>query len=375
MGITRIANITGLDHIGIPVVMVCRPNARSLSVSQGKGVHLPAARASGVMESIEAYHAESITSPLRYCTFEELRYENAVVDIPRLPKLRGSLFHPNLKILWIEGRDLLTDQAVWVPHELVHTDFTLPLPSGSGCFPLTSNGLASGNHILEATCHAICELVERDATALWNILGTEEKRKTRLDLESIDDPQCLQLLEAFEKAKVAVGVWETTSDIGIPAFLCTIIDRETDRIQPLYATSGMGCHPSRQIALIRALTEAAQSRLTFIAGSRDDTGRAGYRSSMSLDTINRFQEEVVLQQKSYRDFRGIKPWLGDTFNDDLDMMLRNLASAGMEQVIVVNLTKRVFNIPVVRVVIPGLEGSSQAKGYCPGERAQQRLNT
>ena len=32
MGITRIANVTGLDNIGIPVVMVCRPNSRSLSV-------------------------------------------------------------------------------------------------------------------------------------------------------------------------------------------------------------------------------------------------------------------------------------------------------------------------------------------------------
>ena len=36
-GITRVANVTGLDHIGIPVVMVTRPNSRSISVSQGKG--------------------------------------------------------------------------------------------------------------------------------------------------------------------------------------------------------------------------------------------------------------------------------------------------------------------------------------------------
>ncbi|TGV60738.1 hypothetical protein EN803_38435, partial [Mesorhizobium sp. M2D.F.Ca.ET.160.01.1.1] len=40
MGITRVANVTGLDRIGIPVVMVCRPNARSLAVSQGKGIDL-----------------------------------------------------------------------------------------------------------------------------------------------------------------------------------------------------------------------------------------------------------------------------------------------------------------------------------------------
>ena len=31
MGITRIANVTGLDRTGIPVVMVVRPNARSVA--------------------------------------------------------------------------------------------------------------------------------------------------------------------------------------------------------------------------------------------------------------------------------------------------------------------------------------------------------
>ncbi|MHA1566275.1 MAG: hypothetical protein ACTSX7_13265, partial [Alphaproteobacteria bacterium] len=50
MGITRIANVTGLDTIGIPVVMVLRPNSRSVSVSQGKGFSLDDAKASGVME-------------------------------------------------------------------------------------------------------------------------------------------------------------------------------------------------------------------------------------------------------------------------------------------------------------------------------------
>src|SRR5207249_8186019 len=47
MGITRVANVTGLDSVGIPVVMVCRPNSRSVAVSQGKGIDLASARASG----------------------------------------------------------------------------------------------------------------------------------------------------------------------------------------------------------------------------------------------------------------------------------------------------------------------------------------
>src|SRR5260370_38295118 len=63
MGITRVADITGLDVIGLPVVTVCRPNSRAVTVSLGKGLDVAAARASGVMESIEAFMAERDTPP------------------------------------------------------------------------------------------------------------------------------------------------------------------------------------------------------------------------------------------------------------------------------------------------------------------------
>ena len=80
MGITRIANVTGLDRIGVPVVMVCRPNSRSLAVSQGKGLDLAAAKASGLMESVETYHAERIGHPRRYASMDELSRTERVVD-------------------------------------------------------------------------------------------------------------------------------------------------------------------------------------------------------------------------------------------------------------------------------------------------------
>jgi YcaO-like protein with predicted kinase domain len=107
MGITRIANVTGLDTIGIPVVMVCRPNSRSLAVSQGKGVELTSAKASGLMESVESYHAESIANPLKLASYEELRYTHRVVDVETLPRISVSLFHPYLRLLWMGGYDLL----------------------------------------------------------------------------------------------------------------------------------------------------------------------------------------------------------------------------------------------------------------------------
>ena len=90
-GITRVANVTGLDHIGIPVVMVVRPNGKSLSVSQGKGLTMDAAKASGIMESIEAHHAENIDLPVRFETYRRLERTESVVDVTLLPQLQKSI--------------------------------------------------------------------------------------------------------------------------------------------------------------------------------------------------------------------------------------------------------------------------------------------
>src|SRR5206468_4809288 len=218
MGITRIGNVTGLDVVGVPVVTVIRPNARSLAVAQGKGLTLAAAKASGLMESVESYHAETITLPLRYCSLNELRYAQRVVDPSQWPAVATSSFHPNLRLLWCEGRDLMDGGPAFVPFELVHTDYTWPQPAGSGCFTASSNGVASGNHLLEAISHAICEVVERDATTLWSVMSEAAQTKRRIALETVDDAGCREVLEKYAQAGIAVGVWETTTDIGLPAF-------------------------------------------------------------------------------------------------------------------------------------------------------------
>src|SRR5712692_5870703 len=220
MGITRIANVTGLDSVGLPVVMVCRPNSRSVAVSQGKGVDLQAAKASGLMESIEAYHAETITSPLRLCTYEELRYEHCVVDVRALQMLSTSTFSASSKILWCEGRDLLNQEPVSVPYETVHTDYTWPMTAGSGNFLCSSNGLASGNHLTEAISHAICEIVERDAATIWRFRGREAQDAMAVDLATVDDPDCMRVMKKFDEAGLTLAVWETTSDVDIASFMC-----------------------------------------------------------------------------------------------------------------------------------------------------------
>jgi YcaO-like protein with predicted kinase domain len=370
LGITRVADVTGLDRIGIPVVMVVRPNARSLSVSQGKGLDLPAARASGIMEAAELYHAERIILPVKLASANELRFTHPLADVAALPRLAVGAFHDDLRLLWIEGREIsagATGEPVWVPYETVHLNCTLPLPPGSGCFHLTSNGLASGNHLLEALCHGLSEVIERDAATLWEIGGPAVRARTRLDLGTVDDPACGAVLELYDRAGVAVAVWETTSDIGVPAFRCVILERDPDPFHAVGASGGMGCHPSRAVALLRALTEAAQSRLTSIAGARDDMARRQYAVSRNPDVVERLRAELATGGE--RDFRRAPTCESDTFDDDLGFLLGRLAAVGLGQAVAVDLTQEGLAIPVARVVVPGLEPSTDVPGYRPGPRA------
>ncbi|WP_245593342.1 YcaO-like family protein [Azospirillum halopraeferens] len=369
MGITRVANVTGLDTIGIPVVMVTRPNARSVSVSQGKGVTLAAARASGVMESIETYHAERIAHPVKFASYEDLRWTHRVADVTRLPHRADGTFSPHTPILWIEGMELMSGTPMWVPFETVHLNFTVPMPPGSGAFIAGSNGLASGNHPLEAIVHAIGELVERDAATLWHLRSAAEQEDTRIDLSTVGDPLCRSMLQRFEDAGVDAAVWELTSDIGLPAFLCRIVPREDLPRHSVRPASGMGCHCAREVALARALTEAAQSRLTFISGARDDMPRGEYLRHLDPAAVARWQRRIR-GGGGGRDFALCPTAPGRTVEEDLRDQLARLRRAGIDEVVAVDLTKPEFGIPVVRVVIPGLEGIADSPEYLLGDRGR-----
>jgi len=371
MGITRIANVTGLDRIGIPVVMVCRPNSRTLAVAQGKGLDLAAAKASGLMESIESYHAERITLPLVMGSYEELLPRYRLVDVMELPRPVWSRFHSNVPLLWIEGYDLLQNEAVWLPYEIVHTNYTLAMRVRSGNFVASSNGLASGNNLLEAISHGICEVVERDAAALSSLLGEAALAQTRIDLRTVADRGCREVLDQYERAGVDVVVWDITSNVGIPAFQCLINEREDNPVRRLYSAEGMGCHPVRPIALLRALTEAAQSRLTAISGSRDDISREEFHHLRNPELL-RLNRALTLADGALRHFDDGPTFSGATFDEDVAWELERVRSVGIRSVVVVNLTKQEFNLSVVRVVIPGLE-CLRREGDVPGPRGRAWL--
>ena len=365
MGITRIADVTDLDRIGVPVVMVCRPNARSVAVSQGKGLDIAAATASGLMEAVEVHHAEHIHLPLKLASVNELAPDHRLIDVARLPRVAGGRFHRDLAMLWIEGYDLLGEAPLWLPFEMVRANFTLPAPPGSGCFDASTNGLASGNHMLEAVCHGICEVVERDATSLWNRLPPAVRRRTRVDPDTVDDAACRDVLAKLAEADFAVAIWEMTGDVGAPAFCSAITDR---RDETAHLGVGWGCHPARGIALLRALTEAVQVRTTYISGARDDLMPEDYDDTAVAER-RAWADRLMHTPDGWRDFRDAPDRPAETLNEDVAWLLDRLRAVGITQVAAVNLTRADVGIPVVRTVIPGLEGPDDHPDYVPGARA------
>jgi YcaO-like protein with predicted kinase domain len=371
VGITRIANLTGLDVIGLPVVQVVRPNARSNGVFQGKGLDLAAAKASALMEAIETWHAERILAPMRFASAAALQGMVRLIDADRLPRMAGSPFHPNLELLWIEGEDLLTREPVWLPYECVHARFTLPYPPGSGCFACTTNGLASGNHRLEALVQGLCEVIERDAAALLERDPSAAARR-RLDLASVEDPDCRDLIETIRRAGLDLAVWDLTTDIGVAAFGCRIMEGPQGPGLVALPAEGQGCHPDRGIALARALTEAAQSRLTAIAGARDDITRSRYGASLDAGQVAAWRERLE-RGEGRRLFADVPTHAFDAFEDEVAWILDRLRSSGIAEVAAVDLGPADGPYSVLRVVVPGLEGLPES-GCLPGPRAKRRVD-
>ena len=365
MGITRVANVTGLDRIGIPVVMVVRPNSRSIAVAQGKGIDLEAAKASGLMESLETWHAEEVRHPLKHGSYEALRSDLALVDIGALAQLKQGWPRARQPLPWVEADNLVDGRHIWVPNELVHCDYSHPMHRGWAGFASSTNGLASGNHLLEAICHAICEVIERDATSLWHHCPQAQREARRIDLNSIDDSACRHLVARYAAAELELAIWNTTSDSGVPSFYCLTAEGQG---LPGHIGAGAGCHPARQVALLRALTEAAQTRLTYIAGAREDLALSDYTESVKLERQETVRE-LMAAPGAQSDFRCLPTHQAKTFHDDLTWLIERLCAMGIEQVLTVDLTRPEIAVPVVRVIIPGLEPLHDDEDFLPGPRA------
>jgi ribosomal protein S12 methylthiotransferase accessory factor len=356
-GVTRIAEVTGLDRIGLPVALAVRPNARSLSVSQGKGRCRNAAMIGAAMEALELAAAEALPAGLRKASLTEIAASGLrTISLAQSTRCRLERIHRGDRLMWTEGTELGSGMPVQVPWSLVGIDYR-PEPSGYHAgFQVSTDGLASGATEAEAVFHGLLELVERDASALLDFAPSEALAARRRSIGP-EDADLMKLRRMIEAAGCRLAVIDMTTDIGLPAFTAIISDaanRDSANLSRYAHSGGCGCHPDPKRAVIKAIVEAAQSRITRITGSRDDLPPSLYQQAEGEERDGLVDLFALADAaEGEKRLALADAWSGDAILGT-QLVLTQLAARGIQEVVAVPVPNA-FGIAVVRVIVPGLQ--------------------
>ncbi|MEI5032999.1 YcaO-like family protein [Streptomyces sp. S1A(2023)] len=267
-GVTRVADVTGLDSFGVPVFMAVRPAAKTLAVSQGAGASPLLARVSAVMESVELWHAE-YACPEPGILGTPACELDLPYDVRDLRQHAGSLLSERTPLDWVAGAEVVSGAEAWVPQPYVSADHLVADGWQPPLLHPSTDGLASGNSYHEAVTHALYEVIERDCTASLGSVPVSARR--HVDPSTVDDPVCEAVLGGITEAGAWIEIVDVPNRWGLPCFVTYTWSEGF----PSPAV-GSGVHSSPAVALSRAVTESAQSRLTAITGGRDDLTTAPF---------------------------------------------------------------------------------------------------
>ncbi|WP_297983266.1 YcaO-related McrA-glycine thioamidation protein [uncultured Methanobrevibacter sp.] len=366
-GISRITDITDLDRIKIPVFSAIRPTAQegSVSVYAGKGVTKEQAKASAMMEGFERYSAEKQDidkERMIVSTYNEiinnsnpnLNKENTLnpKDL-LLPKNFTTQNVENSRLEWIESTDITRDETIYVPANAVFHPY-IPsrdnIPSPIAIFKGNTNGLASGNIIEESVLHGIFEVVERDA---WSIFELTKRNKKEINQDSIENDIINELLDKFNQENIKIKLMDITADLDIT----TVAASSDDMLlkDPALLTLGVGTHLDPNVAVIRALTEVAQSRATQIHGTREDTINADFMRKAGYENMKRMNKHYFMEEDEKIDLADIEDKSSNSIKKDIETSIEEVQKVGLDRILFTDLTRKEIDINVARVIIPKAE--------------------
>lgn len=383
IGLTRIADITYMDKLYIPNYSSVLPGTEDyIWVYSGKGQTKQHAKASAIMESIERYSSlpNSYSNKFLSGTHNELKKSYNILHPYEVIEPLSFDFQDDMQMDYIQGFDIITNEDILVPAGLALFRYTPQSPSINPFAYHHTNGLASGNVLEEAVCHALAELIERDAVSiaqlrasatpfhiLSSIYKNLQKKGYRIksfskDLFKDDHtlfPEVLvnegdyspinKLIKKFEKFNIKLIIKDITTNIKIPTFNVGCVEWISHDYG--YLAEGHGTHPDKRIALMRAITEVSQTRVANIHGARDDLRKIRY-DIHNTDDKNSWQ---FMASKNKINFSAITTSENEDILEDINVMVKYLKDAGLKKIIIVDLTNPKLKIPVVRAIIPGLE--------------------
>jgi putative methanogenesis marker protein 1 len=371
IGVTRIANITDLDRVGIPVFSAIRPSAAdgAISIYSGKGVTDTNARISAIMESFERCLAEQPEVSVNLAGVQ-LNTERVVDTYESLSESYPALYPDALlmpeplaeftSLEWVMGHDIMDDIEVFVPANAVFHPYNSR--TGIKLFRSNTNGLASGNTIEEAVLHGLLEVIERDALSI----AEYNRNPGREIVLSERDGLNYSLKKKMEDAGIKVKVWLIDSDVDIHTVVVALDD--TVLKDPALLVMGAGSHLSPEIAVTRAITEAAQSRVVQIHGAREDTDREQVVRTFGYDHMKK------LNKYWYEDIGTVRmDELSDISSDtpaaNINTVIEKLDGIA-DAAIIVDLSRGV-DVPVIRAIIPMFEQYTLDRER-KGERIRKR---
>jgi YcaO-like protein with predicted kinase domain len=353
--VTRVSDLTPLDRLGLPVYSAVTPLARDLTIHMGKGLSKESARISALMEAVERVSAEDLRDQrVVQGTFRNLHASNdiEVVDPHLFDLPSDSEFQKSEDYHWVASYDLLNDQEIWMPADLVVS------PASEGILlNIDTNGIASGNTLLEAVNHALCEVIERDAVSqleFTSFYGENESPRLLRSVELSTLPEIPRLLcRQIQDSGLEIVLHLIESDVDIPTFRAMIIDTEfpSSTDFTILLSPGFGTNPNAEVGVTRAVSEAFQSRVGYIQGARDSF------NVLPLSTISSRKSLLSeISPTSKMSFTTVPSVSNMQFLDDLDYLIAQLRKTGMKHVVVTDLTRKNFGVPVVRVRVSGLSG-------------------
>ncbi|MBB3522161.1 ribosomal protein S12 methylthiotransferase accessory factor [Rhizobium sp. BK456] len=362
-----------MDDIGIPVWCAYAPNSRSIVIAQGKGLTDLDAKVSTVMEALERAVAGEPFVKRVHGSCSRLQAMGYQVDrLSCLTAVHKPDLGPDDETEWVAGINILSGDEIHIPFEAVLLDRTR-----DARYWMSSDGLASGNSVEEAIFHGVLERIERDAQVLWQVGGEANLYAGCVDPRGFEDGALNGLVDKIEASGLALRLFDITSDIAIPCFTAMLGPRElipgsrhghADRdIRLVEVTGGTGAHPSPVRAAIRAVTEAVQSRLTYISGARDDISPATFLRS--LPSLMRRAFDAVAAPPAGLRHDGAAGYRARNLPELLQQVLDALRNRGIASVILVRLSDDTLPFSVVKIVIPELENPEGERARRFGTRA------
>lgn len=351
-GITRITEITHLDRIGIPVFSAIRPTAQDggISIYGGKGITQEHAKASAMMEGFERYSAEKQPSDKTItASLSEIDDKHINPISLNLPKDFSKDKIDLMNLEWNISKDLISGDEYYIPSNAIYHPY-VPSNNVQGLFKGNTNGLASGNNLEEAILHGIFEVIERDA---WSIFELTHKNSKQIDIESIDNENINYILNKYRENKINIKLMNLTADIDVPTIAASADDTVLKDAGLL--SLGIGTHLNPEIAILRALTEVAQSRATQIQGAREDTVRADFARKAGYERMKRINSYYFEDEDYKMSFNDINDKSTNSINRDIEIVKEELIKNGLDKILYVDLTRPELGVSVVRVVIPTME--------------------